>query len=44
MGIAYCMKCREKKQMKQEQKVKVNGRDALRGICPKCGTKMFKFV
>lgn len=41
---AYCMKCKTKREMKKEQKVKVKGRNAVTGYCSKCGTKMFKFV
>ena len=44
MTIAYCMKCRKKREMKSEQKVKVKGRNAIRGKCSFCGTNMFKFV
>lgn len=44
MTIGYCMKCKQKKQMKSEVKTKVNGRNAIKGICSKCGTNMFKFV
>ncbi len=42
---AYCMKCKQERDMKAPQKVKMpNGRNAVKGICPVCGTKMFKFV
>jgi len=42
---AYCMKCRAKREIKNPQNVVMrNGRKAVRGICPVCGTKMFKFV
>jgi len=40
---AYCVKCRAKKTMKDEQAVTMkNGKPATQGICPDCGTKMFK--
>jgi len=40
---AYCVKCRAKKTMKSEQAVTMkNGKPATQGICPDCGTKMFK--
>ena len=42
---AYCMKCRAKREIKNPQKVTMsNGRNAVRGTCPVCRTKMFKFV
>jgi len=40
---AYCMKCRAKKEMKSPKKVTMkNGKPATSGVCPKCGTKMFR--
>nr|ALS91475.1 putative Helix-turn-helix domain of transposase IS66 [uncultured bacterium] len=40
---AYCMKCKEKKTMKDAHEVKMkNGKPAVQGVCPDCGTKMFK--
>ena len=40
---AYCVKCRAKKVMKDEQAVTMkNGKPATQGVCPDCGTKMFK--
>ena len=40
---AYCMKCRAKKEMKDTRGVTLkNGRPATQGICPTCGTKMFR--
>ena len=46
---AYCMKCKAKKDMEEEQTVEVNGqggtkRPAAKGKCPDCGTTMFKFL
>jgi len=39
----YCVKCREKREMKEPQQIKMkNGRPATQGTCPVCGTKMFK--
>jgi len=42
--IAYCVKCREKKEMQNPRQVTLkNGKLATQGGgCPKCGTKMFK--
>uniref|UniRef100_A0A6C0AV94 DUF5679 domain-containing protein n=1 Tax=viral metagenome TaxID=1070528 RepID=A0A6C0AV94_9ZZZZ len=43
--IGYCVKCKEKRTMKDTKKIKTkNGRNALSGVCEKCGTKMMKFV
>ena len=40
---AYCMKCRSKTEMKDPKNVTMkNGKLATQGICPSCGTKMFR--
>ena len=40
---AYCVKCKAKRDMKNEKQVTMkNGRQALSGTCSVCGTKMFK--
>ena len=40
---AYCMKCRAKKEIKDPKKITMkNGKPATEGICPKCGTGMFR--
>ena len=40
---AYCFKCRTKKDIKNPQKVTLkNGRPATKGVCPLCGTKLFR--
>ena len=40
---AYCMKCRKKKEMSNTKSVKMkNGKPATQGVCPSCGTKMFR--
>jgi hypothetical protein len=45
-GIAmqgYCVKCRTKREMKDAKAITMkNGRPATQGVCPVCGTKMFK--
>ena len=42
---AYCVKCREKREMKDEKEVTMkNGRNAVEGTCPVCGTKLFRMV
>jgi predicted RNA-binding Zn-ribbon protein involved in translation (DUF1610 family) len=40
---AYCVKCKAKREMKNPVATKLkNGRKATKGVCPKCGTKMFR--
>jgi len=40
---AYCMKCKQKREMKDAKEVTMkNGKKANSGTCPVCGTKMFK--
>ena len=37
----YCMKCREKREMREVQQVTLkNGREAQQGTCAVCGTKI----
>ncbi|GAB4277862.1 MAG: hypothetical protein Kow0056_09750 [Coriobacteriia bacterium] len=41
--VAYCVKCKDKKEMKDEQQITMkNGKPAVQGVCPDCGTKMFR--
>lgn len=44
MSKGYCMKCKKKNvEMKDAKEVTMkNGRKATKGICPICGTKMFR--
>jgi predicted RNA-binding Zn-ribbon protein involved in translation (DUF1610 family) len=43
MMEAYCVKCKAKKEMKDAQKVTMkNGRNAMKGKCPDCGTTLFR--
>lgn len=43
--IAYCMKCKQKREMvKTEQVTMKNGRKALKGKCSVCGTGMYKIL
>lgn len=43
--IAYCMKCKAKREMQNPEKVIMkNGRPAMKGVCPECGTKMFRIM
>lgn len=40
---AYCVKCKAKREMNDPKPVTMkNGKPATEGICPVCGTKMFK--
>ena len=44
-GEGYCVKCKAKRMMTNVKKVKMaNGRPALKGTCPVCGTGMFKIL
>jgi uncharacterized Zn finger protein (UPF0148 family) len=37
------VKCKEKREMNDPQSIVMkNGKKALQGICPVCGTKLFK--
>ncbi|MBI3968708.1 MAG: hypothetical protein HY329_23990 [Chloroflexi bacterium] len=39
---AYCVKCKTKREMKDPQQTTMkNGKPAMTGTCPVCGTKMF---
>ncbi|HEY8694305.1 MAG TPA: DUF5679 domain-containing protein [Chloroflexota bacterium] len=39
----YCVKCKSKREMKNSKQVTMkNGKPATEGVCPTCGTKMFK--
>jgi hypothetical protein len=43
MVTGYCVKCKAKREMKSPKKVTLkNKKPATKGICPKCGTKMFR--
>ena len=40
---AYCVKCRSKKEMKNSKAITMkNGKPASKGVCPTCGTSMFR--
>ncbi len=42
MAQAYCVKCKAKKEMNEPKQVTMkNGRKAMKGKCPSCGTSMF---
>jgi hypothetical protein len=43
MAEAYCVKCKAKREVKDAQHVTMkNGKPALKGTCPVCGTAVFK--
>ena len=40
---AYCMKCKAKRTIKDPKPIThPNGREAVTGVCSKCGTKIFR--
>ena len=45
MAEGYCVKCKAKKEISDgvEETMK-NGRKAIKGKCPTCGTVMFKIL
>ena len=45
MPEGYCVKCKAKKEiMDAVEEVMKNGRRAIKGKCPTCGTVMFKIL
>jgi hypothetical protein len=42
--VAYCMKCRAKREFEGSLVTLKNGRPALQGTCPVCGTKLTKIM
>ncbi len=43
MAQAYCVKCKKKVDIQNPKNVKLkNKRPAISGVCPKCGTKVFR--
>ena len=42
---AYCVKCKAKKNIVDAQEITMkNGRKAMKGKCPDCGTGMFRIM
>ena len=42
---AYCVKCKEKREIQDPEEVTLkNGRRAVQGKCPVCGTKLFRML
>jgi uncharacterized Zn finger protein (UPF0148 family) len=45
MAEGYCVKCKAKKEIANAvEEVMKNGRKAIKGTCPTCGTVMFKIL
>jgi DNA-directed RNA polymerase subunit RPC12/RpoP len=45
MAQARCMKCKKQVEVKNpEEVVMKNGMKAVSGVCPECGTKVFKIL
>ncbi len=45
MAEGYCVKCKAKKEIiNAVEEVMKNGRKAIKGKCPTCGTVMFKIL
>ena len=43
MAEAYCRTCKEKRDMDNEEEVTMkNGKPAIKGVCPVCGTGMYR--
>jgi len=43
MMEAYCVKCKAKKEVKNAKSITMkNGKPATQGVCPTCGTKIFR--
>lgn len=45
MAEFYCVKCKAKRTVDDAKVEKItmkNGRPASKGVCPECGTKVFK--
>jgi uncharacterized Zn finger protein (UPF0148 family) len=45
MAEGYCVKCKAKKEIADaSEEIMKNGRKAIKGKCPTCGTVMFKIL
>ena len=43
MASGYCVKCKASREIKDAKPITMkNGRPATQGLCPVCGTKIFK--
>ena len=42
---AYCVKCKQKTEIKDPEEVTMkNGRKAMKGKCPTCGTGLYRIL
>ena len=45
MMEAYCVRCKQKREMSGAKEVTMkNGRNAMKGTCPKCSTGMYSIL
>jgi uncharacterized Zn finger protein (UPF0148 family) len=45
MVEAYCVKCRSKREIQNPQEITLkNGRKAIKGVCPVCGTTLYRIL
>ncbi len=45
MAEGRCMKCKKQVEIKDAKEVEMKGgRKALQGVCPTCGTKVFRIL
>ena len=43
MATGYCLKCKKQVEIQNAQAITMkNGKPATTGVCPNCGTKIFK--
>jgi len=43
MAEAYCVKCKAKREVKSPKQITMkNGKPALKGVCPVCGTAVYR--
>ena len=41
----YCVQCKAKREMSSAEEVYMkNGRKAIKGVCPKCGSGMYRIL
>lgn len=45
MPEGRCMKCKKSVEIKNGEKIVMkNGMEAIKGVCPECGTKVFRII
>ena len=43
MTAGFCVKCKAKREIKDAKNITMkNGKKAVQGVCPVCGTKIFR--